>query len=116
MLAVRFATLLTALTLILSLLVAAPATHAQTGTDAQLITLPGNAVFPEGIGYDARTGYFYVTSNTDGDDLPGHAQRDIRRSILARRAGRAHQRHRAESGRAGAAVRLRRGHGADLCL
>lgn len=28
--------------------------------------LPGNAVFPEGIAYQPRTGDFFVSSTTDG--------------------------------------------------
>jgi hypothetical protein len=35
-------------------------------------TIPGNAVFPEGIAVDRRTGFFYVGSTTDGTIFRGH--------------------------------------------
>lgn len=35
-------------------------------------TIPGNAVFPEGIAVDNRTGFFYVGSTTDGTIFRGH--------------------------------------------
>jgi hypothetical protein len=34
--------------------------------------LPGNAVFPEGIAFDERSGNFYVGSTTDGSIFRGH--------------------------------------------
>ena len=34
-------------------------------------TLPGNAVFPEGVAYDAATGDFYVGSTFGRCHLPG---------------------------------------------
>jgi Cu-Zn family superoxide dismutase len=36
--------------------------------------LPGDAVFPEGIGYQQSTGNFYVGSTTDGTVFRGHAR------------------------------------------
>ena len=35
--------------------------------------IPGNAVFPEGVASDPRTGFFYVSSNADGTIFRGHA-------------------------------------------
>ena len=36
------------------------------GAAAKTYTIPGNAVFPEGIAYDSTSDYFYVSSTTDG--------------------------------------------------
>ena len=50
--------------------------HAQQAAtpQTQLYTLPGNAVFPEGIAYDAATGNFYVGSTRDGAVYRGNVQ------------------------------------------
>ena len=37
-----------------------------------LNTLPGNAVFPEGVAYDAASGNFYVSSTGDGSIMRGN--------------------------------------------
>ena len=39
---------------------------AVVGAQATTYTLPGNAVFPEGIAYEPATGYFYVSRTSDG--------------------------------------------------
>lgn len=49
------------------------ATHAQ---QAVTYTLPGSAVFPEGIAYDDATGDFYVGSTRDGAIYRGNVQRE----------------------------------------
>lgn len=36
--------------------------------------LPGNAVYPEGIAFEESTGYFYVSSTTDGTIFRGHVK------------------------------------------
>ncbi len=47
-------------------LVALVVAVAVVGAQATTYTLPGNAVFPEGIAYEPATGYFYVSSTGDG--------------------------------------------------
>ncbi|WP_045234111.1 SMP-30/gluconolactonase/LRE family protein [Deinococcus pimensis] len=44
---------------------------AVTPAPSTTITLPGNAVFPEGVTYRAATDTFYVTSTTDGTIFQG---------------------------------------------
>ena len=39
--------------------------------------LPGNAVFPEGIAFDRSTGYFYVSSTTDGTIFRGDVKEEM---------------------------------------
>jgi Cu-Zn family superoxide dismutase len=39
--------------------------------------LPGDAVFPEGIAYDQRTGNFYVSSTTDGTIFRGNIREEV---------------------------------------
>lgn len=38
-------------------------------------TIPGDQVFPEGVAFDRRTGFFYVGSSTDGTIFRGHLRR-----------------------------------------
>ncbi len=64
MLRATFALIL-GLSLLIGGVAAASAAHpAQTGPEQY--TLPGNAVYPEGIAYDRETRSFYVGSSTDG--------------------------------------------------
>lgn len=49
---------------------AAPAGH---GT--RTYPIPGDQVFPEGVAFDRRTGFFYVGSTTDGTIFRGHLRR-----------------------------------------
>jgi Cu-Zn family superoxide dismutase len=72
----RFTSILFAPVLLLGLLALAPAALAQTDGDYQLYTLPGNAVFPEGVAYDPVTGYFYVSSTSDGAIFRGNINGD----------------------------------------
>lgn len=46
-------------------------THTVQAADAARFVLPGNTVFPEGIGYQASTGYFFTGSSTDGTIFRG---------------------------------------------
>ena len=50
--------------------------HAQQAAtpQTQTYTLPGDAVFPEGVAYDAATGNFYVGSTRDGAVYRGNVQ------------------------------------------
>jgi sugar lactone lactonase YvrE len=54
-------------------LVAALLAVAGAGADSKptAYTLPGNAVFPEGVAFDQRTGSFFATSTTDGTIFRG---------------------------------------------
>ncbi len=47
--------------------------------------LPGNAVFPEGIAYQPRTGDFFVSSTTDGTIFRGNLRDKLARVFLAER-------------------------------
>jgi Cu-Zn family superoxide dismutase len=38
--------------------------------------LPGNAVYPEGVAFQKSTGYFYVSSTTDGTIFRGHVKEE----------------------------------------
>jgi sugar lactone lactonase YvrE len=58
-----------------------PARHGRAGHDGDRHTqvlksyvLPGNALFPEGMGYDRQTGDFYTGSVTDGTIVRGNVQ------------------------------------------
>ena len=62
------------LVLTLFSLFALTASYAQTTADTQLYTLPGDAVFPEGVAYDAATGDFFVGSTRDGTVYRGNVQ------------------------------------------
>lgn len=44
--------------------------------------LPGNAVFPEGIAYQPRTGDFFVSSTTDGTIFQGNVREQLARVFL----------------------------------
>jgi Cu-Zn family superoxide dismutase len=68
----RFTKILLFPALLLGLFALAPAALGQTDGDYQLYTLPGNAVFPEGVAYDAVTGNFYVSSTGDGSIMRGN--------------------------------------------
>ena len=50
------------------------ASYAQTTSGTQLYTLPGDAVFPEGVAYDASTGDFFVGSTRDGTVYRGNVR------------------------------------------
>jgi len=45
--------------------------------------LPGEEVFPEGIDHDPATGYFYVSSTTDGTIFRGHVNDPLTEVFLA---------------------------------
>lgn len=47
-------------------------THPVIGQNATAYTLPGKAVFPESIGYQAKTGDYYVGSLVDGSVIKGN--------------------------------------------
>jgi Cu-Zn family superoxide dismutase len=76
----------TCLALILTLLgglIALPSVaFGQTSDQARRYTLPGATVFPEGVAYDAASGYFYATSNTDGTVFRGSLNADTAEVFL----------------------------------
>src|SRR5688572_17332202 len=39
--------------------------------------LPGETVFPEGVAFDQRTGFFYVSSTTDGTIFRGELSEEM---------------------------------------
>ena len=49
--------------------------------------LPGNAVFPEGIAFDQRSGHFYVSSTSDGSILRGHVDEPTAGAFIAGTTG-----------------------------
>ena len=49
---------------------------------AQLYVLPGDAVFPEGIAYQASTGDFFVSSTTDGAIFRGNVGQSVATPFL----------------------------------
>jgi sugar lactone lactonase YvrE len=71
------ALLCTGAMLLVALATAGPAAaHERTGPSrTTTYTIPGEAVFPEGIAVDRRTGLFYVGSTTDGTIFRGHLKR-----------------------------------------
>ena len=78
--------------------------------------LPGERVFPEGVGYDDRTGKWFASSTTDGTIFKGNLRRtEQRQGLPARRRRRPHDgdRHR---GRARQGVCRRRRDRPDLGL
>lgn len=46
-------------------------------------SLPGNAVFPEGVAFQDRTGYFFVSSTQDGTIFRGHVEDEAASVFLA---------------------------------
>jgi len=60
------------LTLLIGLGAAILAATAAATPRPSAYVLPGNAVFPEGIAFDQRSGNFYVGSTGDGSILRGH--------------------------------------------
>jgi DNA-binding beta-propeller fold protein YncE len=60
------------------------AAHSRAGQSRTITyTIPGDAVFPEGIAVDHRTGFFYVGSTTDGTIFRGHLRRPAMEVFLA---------------------------------
>jgi outer membrane protein assembly factor BamB len=49
-----------------------PAANVRAASRPSSYTLPGNAVFPEGVAYQPTTGNFFVSSTTDGSILRGN--------------------------------------------
>jgi Cu-Zn family superoxide dismutase len=45
--------------------------------------LPGTAVYPEGIAFEEETGYFFVSSTTDGTVFRGHVSQPVAEVFLA---------------------------------
>src|SRR5690242_7870194 len=80
---IRFGLLLTAAALILA--AALPATTAAHGKANKITSyaLAGNAVFPEGIAFDARTGNFYVSSTEDGSIQRGNIRKPTASVFIA---------------------------------
>lgn len=70
----RWVPLLLGMCLVLALGAAgvAGATPRAHGGKAITYVIPGEAVFPEGVAVDQRTGFFYVGSTTDGTIFRGH--------------------------------------------
>jgi Cu-Zn family superoxide dismutase len=66
----RFALVLTALTV----LIGGSASTAVAAPRPSSYALTGDAVFPEGIAFDKRTGNFYVSSTTDGSIQRGNVK------------------------------------------
>jgi len=78
---------LTALALCAGLLISAPASSAPHGAPAEKprptsYVLPGDAVFPEGIAFQQSTGYFFVSSTTDGTIFRGHVKDEMTEVFL----------------------------------
>ena len=58
--------------------------HPRAGARAIIdYTIPGDAVFPEGVALDRRTGFFYVSSTADGTIFRGHLRRPALEPFLA---------------------------------
>jgi sugar lactone lactonase YvrE len=57
---------------------AGPATAESRQAAREIVNfaIPGDAVFPEGVASDRRTGFFYVSSSADGTIFRGRAGRD----------------------------------------
>ncbi|HZD03086.1 MAG TPA: superoxide dismutase [Actinomycetes bacterium] len=62
-------------TLVTALATAGPVAARPESRPIVTYTIPGDAVFPEGVAAEPRTGYFYVSSTTDGTIFRGHVRK-----------------------------------------
>lgn len=70
---------------------AATATASSHQPLASTYAVPGNETFPEGVAFDQRTGFFYVSSLTNGTIFRGHLhRRQLEVFLPADQANRAH--------------------------
>ena len=68
--------------LIVALFAMLPAVTSGVASHLDRYVLPGNAVFPEGVAYDATTGNFYVGSTTDGTIFRGSLESEAAQPFL----------------------------------